>query len=398
MTAVSPTDTLIKQQMEAARANKTISTSSASSQSTGKEDAAASIALNAFVMRNGRRYLRDLPYPLPCDLPELNRQNLQTLLTTSVFGKALCSPHVLEHGDNPKVLELACGSGYWSSLCHDHLISLGKSSTSFVGLDAIHLAPDMRKQGMNWRFVQHDLRRVPLPFEDEEFDIVVLKDLSLVVPLGAPQQKMIDESLRLLKRGGILEIWDHDHVVRSLLPHPPHPPGKQAKDDELARQTATFLISPGTPFAAAQNKYLQDSNAWIQEALDRRKLSPTPCARIAQMLLQEAETLSDIGYRRLAIPLGEMRWEASADKPAKGKGKTGETSCLTPEQSALRSAALLTVVQKIESMEHLLKDVSGKSQEEWQRWWAWMMADLLENRGASSGECLEVGAWWAKKV
>jgi len=28
----------------------------------------------------------------------------------------------------------------------------------------------------------------------------------------------------------------------------------------------------------------------------------------------------------------------------------------------------------------------------------WMMANLLEQKGASSGECLEVGVWWCKKV
>jgi hypothetical protein len=72
-----------------------------------------------FILRHGRRYLRNVQhYPLPCDLPELHRQNLHTLLATSVFNRAL--------GSTPsypprKVLELACGSGYWSAVCHEWL-------------------------------------------------------------------------------------------------------------------------------------------------------------------------------------------------------------------------------------------------------------------------------------
>lgn len=78
-----------------------------------------------FLLRHGRRYLRNVAYyPLPCDLPELQRQNLHTLLATSIFGRALGST---PSPQNPpkKVLEVACGSAYWSSVCHDYLGGLG---------------------------------------------------------------------------------------------------------------------------------------------------------------------------------------------------------------------------------------------------------------------------------
>ncbi|KAF2121951.1 hypothetical protein BDV96DRAFT_134680 [Lophiotrema nucula] len=383
---------------------------SISSTSTKSTQDDGSLLTNPFALRHGRRYLRDLPYPLPCDLPELQRQNLHTLLATSVLGRALGST---PSAKNPptKVLEIACGSGYWSSLCHEYLSELGYDDVSFTGLDIVPLAGDLRRQEIDWRFVQHDLRKVPLPFDDGEFDIVVMKDLSMVVPLGSPTQRVLDEAIRILKSGGTLETWESDHVIRSILPHPPAPPGKNPEEIACAVSTGTFLISPGTPFTDAQNKYLQDSNSWIQDALDRRKLSPTPCARISQMLLQEVETLCDVGNRRIAIPLGELRWEreAAGDRnPAKrrpsevARGKKPSTSVassiLTEEQAALRYTALLVVIQMIESLEPLLKEVSGKSQEEWQRWWGWMMANLLEEKGASSGECLEVGVWWCRKM
>jgi ubiquinone/menaquinone biosynthesis C-methylase UbiE len=376
--------------------------SSSSSLSTKTDD----LLNQPFSLRHGRRYLRDnVPYPLPCDLPELQRQNLQTFLSTRLFGKALCSPFV-EKQPPQNVLEIACGSGYWSSLCYDYLAELGCLNVSFTGLDIVHVAPDLQKQGINWKFVQHDIRKVPLPFEDEQFDLVLLKDLSLVVQLGPQSERLLDDAIRVLRSGGVLEIWETDHTVRSLQPHPPSPPGKQPEEHECALRTGTFLISAATPFGISQNKFLQDANGWIQEAMDRRKLSPTPCTRMQPMLLQEP-LLQDIGFRRIAIPFGELRWEKDIpdrfpvrrkSEVGKGKTKQGDESILTEEQSSLRATALLIMVQFIESLEPLLKEVSGKNQEEWQRWWNWMIADLYENGGSNTGDCLEMGAYWARKV
>ncbi|KAL5121172.1 hypothetical protein ACEQ8H_001024 [Pleosporales sp. CAS-2024a] len=384
---------------------------SISSTSTAQSTSDTPSSAEPFILRHGRRYLRNVAYyPLPCDLPELQRQNLHTLLATSVLGRALGST---PSPQNPpkKVLEIACGSAYWSSVCHEYLGGLGYQDVAFTGLDIVPIAGDLQRQGIDWRFVQHDLRKLPLPFDDDEFDIVVMKDLSMVIPLGTPSQRVLDETTRILKSGGTLEVWETDHVIRSILPHPPPPPGKNPQDYACAVSTGTFLISPITPFTEVQNKYLQDSNMWIQEALDRRKLSPTPCARISEMLLQETETLYDVENRRVAIPLGEPRWEREqfGDRdPAKRRGSEGgklknssatfDSPTLTEEQAALRYTALLVVIQMIESLEPLLKEVSGKNQEEWQRWWGWMMTNLLEQKGASSGECLEVGVWWCKKV
>lgn len=274
------------------------------------------------------------------------------------------------------------------------------------------LAPDLKKQGVNWTFVQHDVRRGPWPFEDGEFDLVMLKDLSLVVPLGTASQRSLDECIRLLRVGGTLEIWETDHTLRSLLPHPPTPTSKQRAEHDIALETGTFLIAPGTPFAPAQNKYLTHANTWITEALDKRKLPPTPCSRIANILYQEPESLVDVGMRRVAIPLGELRWERESFRHArskseaddlmsgkgKGKGRAVEQN-LTPDQVALRQTALLTVVQMIESLEPVLKEVSGKNSEEWSHWWSSLMSDMMDpSRGAINGECLEIGAWWATKV
>jgi SAM-dependent methyltransferase len=377
------------------------------SQPQSQQDSNADLLRDPYELRHGRRYLRELAYPLPVDLPEIQRQNLRTLLGCAVFGRAACAPKVTKKVPQ-KVLEVGCGSAYWSARCHEYFSSLGHHNVSFTGLDVAPLAPDLKKQGVNWTFVQHDLRRNPWPFEDESFDFIMLKDLSLVVPLGSAYQHFLDQCIRLLQIGGTLELWESDHVLRSLLPHPAPPPNvKQRIDHEMAVQTGTFLIGPGTPFAPAQNKYLTHANTWISEALDRRKLPPMPCARVANILYQEPESLSEVGIRRVAIPLGELRWERDRGKPGQGdegspngngKGKERERN-MSPDQVALRQTALLSVVQMIESLEPLLKEVSGKNSEEWGHWWASMMADLMDpTRGAISGECLEMGAWWATRV
>lgn len=211
-----------------------------------------------FELRHGRRYLREVPYPLPCDLTEIQRQNLRTLLACQIFGRTVCSPNI-QHDIPRRVLEIGCGGGYWSAMCHDYFSSLGYTNVSFTGIDLAQLAPDYRKQGMDWTFKQHDLRRMPLPFDDGEFDLVMVKDLSLAVPQSISSQRFVDECIRVLRVGGTYEVWEFDHIVRQLLPHPPQPPAHDSNDQDLADATDTYLIAPGTPFAPAQNKYLRQA-------------------------------------------------------------------------------------------------------------------------------------------
>ena len=302
-------------------------------------------------------------------------------------------------------------------MCHHHFSQRGFSSISFTGIDIAPLAPRMDDDDMNWRFVQHDLRRVPLPFRDEEYNLIMIKDLSMVTPTTGMQQQLMDEYLRILKPGGTLEIWDGDHSLRMLLPHAP--PSTKEDDDESEDEEqvhtnamGTYTLTSQTPLAAPQNQFLMDYNVWITKALEARKLTAMPCTMMRPMLLQEAEDLVEIDNRRLAIPLGEVRWEregvggavtqgtngtSSHGISSKGKAKESDRKLLTAGQAALRRTALMTVVQMIESLEPLLREASGKGQDEWDRWHGSMMNDLLRSNGTSWGECLEVGAWWARK-
>ncbi|EPE32778.1 S-adenosyl-L-methionine-dependent methyltransferase [Glarea lozoyensis ATCC 20868] len=400
---------------DAAGRSSSISSNTASSgltQVTSSEAPPPDVQLtNPFARKNGRRYLRDttLPYPLPCDLTEIHRQTLRTMLLCQVFNGPICSP-AFDSKPPKRVLEVGCGTGFWSVMCHRHFSQRGFSSIAFTGIDIAPLAPRMESDDdMNWRFIQHDLRRTPLPLRDDEFNLIMIKDMSLIMPTGAMLQALMDEYLRVLKPGGTLEIWDGDHALRMLLPHTP-PSTKESPDDSEDEEQlhtnamGTYTLTPQTPLATAQNQYLADYNTWMTKSLELRKLTPMPCTTMRAMLLQESEDLVEIDQRRLAIPLGEVRWEregvggtVTQGANAKGKSKESDRKILTAGQAALRRTALLTVVQMIESLEPMLKEASGKGQDEWDRWQGNMMNDLLKNNGTSWGECLEVGAWWARK-
>lgn len=378
-----------------------------SNSASSLDDAHADLLARPYELRYGKRYLRDTPYALPCDLAEMHRQSLRTLLGVTVLGKPACAPSILAQPPR-KVLEVGCGCAYWTSTCHEHFASIGCSDVQFTGIDIAPLTPDLRSQGIDWRFVQHDLRRTPWPFQNDEFDYIMIKDMSLAVPMGRSWQDFLDESLRVLAEGGTIEVWESDHVLRSLSPKQPQQV-TGVEDDIIAAETRTFPISSSISFAAAGDVHLLQSNSWIETALAERNLLSTPCAKMAGMLQQEPD-LTDFGSRHIAIPFKELCWEkprssarnhsrpGTGDKYSSKRSKSAllETS-LTTDQAAIRSTALLTIVQKIESLEPLLKEASGKNTEEWATWWVSMMSSLVQGDGASSGECLEIGSWWATK-
>lgn len=377
--------------------------STTSSTATALGDSSSSISSSItdyasypLIRRNDRTYFRDPEnaYPLPCDFAEIHRQTLRSLMLFRVFGGPFCATNLV---DNPpkRVLELACGSGLWSNVCHDFFARRGHPDISFTGIDILPLAPDLRKQGMDWQFKRLDLRKYRrLPFPDESFDFVFIKDTGMCADSPAQQAGALTEPLRVLKRGGTLEIWDSDLVFRSLLPNPAPARKLVSRDQEIADATATYTFSPATPFTKAQNKYLQDYNSWVQSAFDRRGLSVLPCATIGMSFTSQLDAFESFDCRRIAIPLGDIRWE----KDGQNKDSSGRSHrTLAAEQSAIRHTTLLTVIQMIEGMEPILMEASGKSADEWERWWAAMTADLLQKGGPASGECLEVGAWWGKK-
>ncbi|KAK4162793.1 S-adenosyl-L-methionine-dependent methyltransferase [Cladorrhinum sp. PSN259] len=406
----------------------------------------ASSQSRPFVVRNGRTYIADptLPYPLPVDLEELHRQSLKTMLLLELYGKPICAPQFANKPPS-RILEVGCGTGFWSMMCHRYYESTGQhKDISFTGLDIVPLAPatggpaeaskapsgvpaasDMRPdKDMNWRFVQHDMRKLPFPFPDGSFDLVMVKDLGLATSV-VMQQGLVDEYIRLLSPNGTVEIWESDHTLRMLRPHVPETlvPGEGAEEDdgsnsEDEQKSVTTLgaynITANTPLSAPLNNYLVEYNGWVSRALEARDLFCMPCTVLGPILVQEAEVLKSVGSRRLAIPLSEVRWEREGvggvvtkdgksyiESKARKFGKDGMPvggKALEPGAAAVRRTALTVVVQQIQSMEHILREISGKSQDEWDAWVGKMTNDLVKENGTSWGECLEIGAWWAQKI
>ncbi|KAK6073025.1 methyltransferase domain-containing protein [Seiridium cupressi] len=387
-----------------------------------------SVGPKPLIIRNGRTYIHDeqLPYPLPVDLAELHRQSLRTLLLFQLFGGPIIST-AFSAKPPQRILEVGCGSGFWSMMCHRYFAQHGHGGISFTGIDIVPLCgtgPDPNSKpdkDMNWRFIQHDMRRTPWPVKDGEFDLVMVKDMSCAAP-GQFSQVFMDEYLRILRPGGVLEIWETDMSMRMLRPHVPATPAaavtedseSDSDDEDDAARLGVYVVSANTPLSAPLNQFLVEYNAWLSKALDKRYLSAVPCTMIGPMLFQE-DGLIDVRSKRLAVPLSEVRWERegvggvvtkdgkSYIDSMKGKGKVNDPKAgkggksLTPAQAAIRRTALETSVGLIQALEPMLRDVSGKSQDEWDGWAGKMMNDLLKDGGTSWGECLEIGAWSARR-
>ena len=378
--------------------------------------------MKSIIQRYGRTYPNDptLLYPLPIDLNELNRQSLRTLLLIQVHGAPVANPAFTANPPQ-RVLEIGCGSGFWSMMCHQYFKSHGHSDIEFVGIDIARLAPGSAKtpsdsvksvRDMKWTFVQHDIRNPPWPFADGEFDLVLSKDMTPAMSVSHHPHYM-DENLRVLKPGGTIEIWETDHTVRMLRPHVPSSSvsGTQVEEQEAASKLGVYIFNANTPLSSPLNTFLVEYNNWLTRALEAREIMSNPCTVINHYLLQETDILAGVRSHRVAIPLSEVHWEREGvgavvtkdgnldvemndERPPHQKV---EKKTLTAEQTTLRKTALLTLLGEIQALESILREVSRKSQDEWDIWSEKMMASLISESGTSWGECLEAGAWWARK-
>ncbi|KAI5285891.1 hypothetical protein KEM52_002236 [Ascosphaera acerosa] len=328
-------------------------------------------------------------YPLPCDPHEVARQIIHTESLCECFGGVFCNREFTRRPPR-RVLEVACGAAVWTHKCFEYFKARGwdAGAIEFYGTDIVHLAPDLRRHGVNWTFRHADMRTLDIGFPTDFFDFVFIKDVSYI---RSPLPEWLELWLRHVTPGGVIEVWETDHVFRSIQPHPPPAPGLPPEYYAQAERTRTYTISASTPWTEAKNRYLADYNRWIRQVFEARGLTTTPCSNVGLSFSTEADGLTDMGSRRLAIPLGVMPWELEPQPDG------APPPPFTDLQMALRTIVLYSTTRMTKSIDGLLAETSQQTPQEWSRWWSQFSAALINVRGITTGECLETGAWWGTK-
>lgn len=249
--------------------------------------------------------------------------------------------------------------------------------------------------GVDWEFVQHDLT-ISLPYLDESFDFVMVKDMSCIAQPEPGETSLIDECFRVLRKGGSLEIWESDLPIRVIHPSALQSRISGSRAGEQAERTGTYLVGPQTVFSESRNHHVRDYNEWVREALSDRGLNPSPSTEMGALLVGEKRfAKGSTSARRIAIPLGDISWERD---PAAGRRPSDQLTRLTAQQASYRSTALSVVAQTINSLEPLLKEIADLGTDGWDKWWNGLMSTLLSEDRLSYGECLEFGVWWGTKA
>jgi ubiquinone/menaquinone biosynthesis C-methylase UbiE len=140
---------------------------------------------------------------LPHDIKELARQSLFHELQHEMHSDYHCAQF---SDDNipKKVLDIGCGTGIWCASVAQEFAERGQPNVEFVGLDVVPVYGDMK--GVNFTFVRHDFTSNPMPFPDNEFDYIFMRDVSWGVKSGLFYTDLFHEYFRVLKPGGAFEI------------------------------------------------------------------------------------------------------------------------------------------------------------------------------------------------
>ncbi|KAK6537879.1 hypothetical protein TWF694_010777 [Orbilia ellipsospora] len=387
--------------------------------------------------KRNRRYAGDdsIPYPLPCDQQEVNRQNILHHIFHEVFGTIHAAEFPKVQDIPSKVLDVGCGSGLWIASMADEFAARGRPNVHFTGLDIVRNCPDM--SGVNFRFIKHNILNLPLPFATGEFDYIMVREMTLCYPQDRNSESLLEEYLRILKVGGTLEFQCSDHTIRCLSPSSIPP----------SSRSGAYLMTASTRFnLKSENSYIQDYNRYISHFLGSRQLPSAPCTSVQSTLLMEAIRLGNIKNRRYALPLDNPHWEGkpisvtgslenrsltslatlteprrstessksapqagtsftatgdaetrSVDSEPKDRKNSTMEMFVSDDARALRVLARQTFTSMVRNLEPVLRSSNRIPQEDWDWWFRDLMINFHQNKGLNSGECIELGAWWGVK-
>jgi SAM-dependent methyltransferase len=347
---------------------------------------------------HGRKYMDRLPYFLPSDLKEFQRQNLFVSISSLTLGAPTCAP--IDRLNPPRrVLDLCCGDAYWTSLCHEYFCSMGVHHAQFIGIDIGHFAPDLNRYGVNWKFVQHDVRNYPFPFPDEHFDLVVVSASNVVYTNEIINfAELIEELHRITAPGGSVEIRDMEFQIRRLLPNAKVPEDLSFKDGLTSREHGVYFTSGVEDYAPCENAYMQDLNSWILQFLEEINISSNVMTILQQ--IKEVPGFEDAKTKVMAIPFSSpLIWERPKQMGSDGIQSSYKSEYYSnADRSALRDAALQVIIGLAEAIEPQLRQICQKTEDEWDQWWNLMLANSSSPDGYDTGECLVLGSWCCKKL
>ncbi|CAG8541485.1 13310_t:CDS:2 [Acaulospora morrowiae] len=156
---------------------------------------------------NGRRYHNEpeVPYWLPSDLDEIDRQQQQHYCGKHIFGSNISAPVEEFLIDGCKVLDVGCGAGIW-------LLEMATEykKSKFFGVDMSPVFPTHIKP-FNTNFIKANmLNGLTLP--SNEFDYIHISFMNDSFTNDQWQNIVIPELVRLLKPDGWLEFYDFDTI------------------------------------------------------------------------------------------------------------------------------------------------------------------------------------------
>ncbi|KAG8890352.1 hypothetical protein FRB98_008926 [Tulasnella sp. 332] len=238
--------------------------------------------------RGGRKHhalpMSECPYPLACDREALD---LDILDGNHMF--VLKGTHTLidfkDRKTPEKVLDLGCGNGVW-------IMNMAKDwpECHFTGFDIAPLHPNLRdvdealESRVDW--VYGNFLTAPLPFPDESFDFVHIKEIAHGVPEDKWDQIFL-EAARILRPAGALEVIEEGR--NAIIG-----PGKETSDTSKPREycfrgsiavSGTLLRSRKEPIREVFSTFpstiqlgsclhVKSTRVWTFLALERSTASP----------------------------------------------------------------------------------------------------------------------------
>ncbi|KAI8064181.1 S-adenosyl-L-methionine-dependent methyltransferase [Gongronella butleri] len=155
---------------------------------------------------------------MPCDADETDRLIVMHYLLKHALQHNFIAPvhAVLNQGDydpheRATVLDIGAGAGTW-------IMEMASEfrSADFHGIDIANMYPSTIKP-TNAHFQHHDVLCGTLPFDDETFDYVYMRQM---LPGMTKEQlhNVLSEILRVLKPNGYVEIVDAEFAIQRAGP------------------------------------------------------------------------------------------------------------------------------------------------------------------------------------